>query len=662
MTSPSELARQTALRRPPPIHKGLDAWVHGVAGTWRRRRGVLAGLRESAMRVEGLAAEVAAWPDHALRARLLEHSRDFRRGGAARKSAMEPALAALREAAWRTMGLRPFPEQLMGAMAMNAGHLAEMATGEGKTLTAGLAAILRAWNGHPCHVVTVNDYLVERDERWLGPLLGFCHLTHGHVTAPMSPEDRREAYARDVTYGTSKEIVADFLRDRLRAGADIDAGRRLARGIVRPDPRGAGLVQRGLHSAIIDEADSVLIDEAVTPLILSAPRPNAALREVVAMAGRIASPLELGVHYTVDERHREVEITPAGEARLDELGQELPPLWRGLQRRSEVVRQALMAREFYREGRQYVVVEGKIVIVDEFTGRQMPMRTWRQGMHQAIEAKEGLVISDPSETIARISFQRFFRLYPHLAGMTGTASEARAEFWQVYGLPVVTIPTHRPCVRGELPDRLLPTSERRWQAVVEEIRRVHERGQPVLVGTRSVEASEHLARQLGDARIPFQLLNAVRHQEEARVVATAGEAGRVTIATNMAGRGTDIRLGAGVAEKGGLHVIATERHESRRVDRQLFGRSARQGDPGTAVAILSAEDDVFARHLPAAVRRTLREAAAHRWPGMAALASAAVGLAQSNAQSRARKMRAAVLRSDQWLDEGLSFAGRPEGA
>ena len=614
------------------------------------------------MRVEELAAEVAGLTDHALRARLLGHQQAFRRGGAARGAALEPALAALREAAWRTMGLRPFPEQLVGAMAMNAGHLAEMATGEGKTLTAGLAAILRAWNGRPCHVITVNDYLVERDERWLGPLLGFCHLTHGHVTAPMSPEDRREAYSRDVTYGTSKEIVADFLRDRLRAGEFIDAGRRMVRGLVRPNAGGAGLVQRGLYSAIIDEADSVLIDEAVTPLILSAPRPNAALREVVALASRIASPLEPGIHYTVDERHREVEVTRAGETRLDELARELPPLWRGLQRRSELVRQALMAREFYREGRQYVVVEGKIVIVDEFTGRQMPMRTWRQGMHQAIEAKEGLVISDPSETIARISFQRFFRLYPHLAGMTGTASEAREEFWQVYGLPVVAIPPHRPCIRRELPDRLLPTSGARWQAVVAEIRRVHERGQPVLVGTRSVEASEHLARQLGDARVPFQLLNAVRHQEEARVVATAGEPGRVTIATNMAGRGTDIRLGAGVAEKGGLHVIATERHESRRVDRQLFGRSARQGDPGTAVAILSAADDLFERHVPVMVRRALRQAAAHRLPGLVALASGAVAMAQANAQSRARKMRAAVLRSDQWLDEGLSFAGRPEGA
>ena len=659
MASPSETLRRFSVRKTPPPHRGLDAWVHGWAGAWRRRGTTVERLRERAGRVEEHAGAAGNLTNHDLRARLLEHRNHFRRGGRFRAEAMVPALAALREAAHRVLGLRAFPEQLMGAMAMDEGNLAEMATGEGKTLAAGIAAILRAWMGRPCHVITVNDYLVERDERWLGPLFGFCHLTHGHVVAPMPPDDRRLAYDRDITYGTSKEITADFLRDRIKPTPDASAGGHLARSILHGGRRGHDPVQRGLHSAIIDEADSILIDEAVTPLILSAPRPNAALREVVELAQRIAAPLAADADYRVDKKHREVELTPAGEARLLAVAADLPPLWRGLQRSSELVRHALMAREFYLPGRQYVVVDGKIVIVDEFTGRQMPQRTWRQGVHQAIEAKEGLPITDPTDTLARISFQRFFRLYAHLSGMTGTAMEAAAELWQVYSLPVVRIPLHRPCLREESPDQVLPTAHDRWLAVVREIQRVHHQGRPVLVGTRSVEASETLASHLAGSGVPFQILNAVRHQEEARVVAMAGEPGRVTIATNMAGRGTDIRLGDGVAARGGLHVIATERHESRRVDRQLFGRSARQGDPGSAVAILSTEDDLFQRHLPALARRSLLDAAARGLPGSGQLVSAATSLAQRNAQAKARRMRASVLRTDEWLDEALSFANPP---
>jgi len=619
----------------------------------------VARLREEAGRVEDASREVGALTDHALRARLVECRDDFRRGGRFRLHARVPGLAALREAAFRTLGLMAFPGQLMGAMAMDEGNLAEMATGEGKTLAAGIAAILRGWMGRPCHVITVNDYLVERDARWLGPLFGFCHLTHGHVVASMSPNERREAYGRDITYGTSKEITADFLRDRLTCALARGAPGSLARGLLQRGAPGTDPVQRGLHAAIIDEADSILIDEAVTPLILSAPRPNAALREVVELAQRIAVPLQAESDYRVDRTHREVELTPSGEARLLAAAGDLPPLWRGLQRSSELVRHALVAREFYLPGRQYVVVDGKIVIVDEFTGRQMPQRTWRQGMHQAIEAKEGLPITDPTDTLARVSFQRFFRLYAHVSGMTGTAMEAAAELWQVYSLPVVRIPLHRPCLRKESPDQVLPTAHDRWLAVVREIQRVHHEGRPVLVGTRSVEASETLASHLAVSGVPFQILNAVRHQEEARVVAMAGEPGRVTIATNMAGRGTDIRLGDGVAAQGGLHVIATERHESRRVDRQLFGRSARQGDPGSAVAILSTEDDLFQRHLPSLARRSLLDAAARRLPGSGQLVSAATTLAQRNAQAKARRMRASVLRTDEWLDEALSFASPP---
>ena len=662
VTTPTEFYRRTDHRDPTPSPKGADAWANRWIGVYRRRNGVLKHLRNQAEETEILWSGLKDETDHRLRVRLLEHRDIFRRGGRATVQSLLPALAMVREAAHRQLGLLAFPEQLMGALALHQASLAEMATGEGKTLTAGIAAVLMAWNGRPCHVITVNDYLVERDARWLGPLFRFCGTDVGFVTAPMSPEERREAYASDITYTTSKEVVADFLRDSLKLGHMRHPTRRLVQRVLRPSPEAQdGLVMRGLHSAIIDEADSILIDEAVTPLIISAPHGNDALKEVVQTAQGIAAPLESGVHYSSDARHREIELTAAGQTMVGELCARLPGFWRAPERRTELVRQALVAREFYQNGRQYVLVDGKVVIVDEFTGRQMAQRTWRQGLHQAVEAKEGIALSDPSETVARISFQRFFRFYHRLAGMTGTAREAAAELWQTYGLPVLPIPPHRPNRRIQLPDLILPTAEARWETVADQVTMVHSRRQPVLIGTRSVAASERLAELLEARGIAFQLLNAVRHHEEATIVAMAGEAGRVTIATNMAGRGTDIRLGRGVADLGGLHVIATERHESGRVDRQLFGRNARQGDPGSAQAILSAEDDLLKRHLPSPVQRRIQNALEHRLPGAQHLGAAAMRVAQVLAQRKAENLRVGVARVDTWIEESLSFTGRDGG-
>jgi preprotein translocase subunit SecA len=662
VTTPTEFYRRTDRRDPDPLPKGVDAWANRWIGAYRRRTGALQRLRSDAAEAETLWRGIKDEGDHRLRMRLQEQREIIRRGGRDAGPAILPALALVREAAHRQLGLLAFPEQLMGALALHRGCLAEMATGEGKTLTAGIAAVLMAWNGRPCHVITVNDYLVERDARWLDPLYRFCGIRAGFVTAPQSPEERRDAYASDITYATSKEVVADFLRDALRLGHLRQPVRRLVQRLLHPaDGVQDGLVMRGLHSAIIDEADSILIDEAVTPLIISAPHTNEALKDVVRIAQSLAEPLEADVHYSVDPRHREIELTAAGNALLEEVCAPLPGFWRAPERRTELIRQALVAREFYLPGRQYVVVDGKVVIVDEFTGRQMAQRTWRQGLHQAVEAKEGIGLSDPSETIARISFQRYFRFYHRLAGMTGTAREAAAELWQTYGLPVLTIPPHRPNRRIQIPDLVLPTAEARWEAVVDRVKSVHARRQPILIGTRSVAASERLAELLDDEGIGFQLLNAVRHQEEATVVAMAGEAGRITIATNMAGRGTDIRLGHGVAELGGLHVIATERHESGRVDRQLFGRNARQGDPGSAQAILSTEDDLLKRHLPAPIQEQVQRAVVHRLPGAQRMAAAAMRLAQSLAQRKAEGLRTSVSRMDTWIEESLSFTGREAG-
>jgi preprotein translocase subunit SecA len=645
-------------RRPKPPHKGLDAAVNRWIGLHQRRPGRLRALADHAEAIDRVARDYAELSDHRLAERLLVMRDEYRRRGFETESVAARSLAAIREMADRRLGLRPFPVQLMGALALHRGFLVEMATGEGKTLTAGLAAVLAGWTGRPCHIITVNDYLVERDANWLAPLYQACGVRVGFVTGSMSPGERQQAYAREVTYATSKEVLADFLRDRLRMGNLPNVTRRLVRQLLRGHAaRADGLVMRGLHTAIVDEADSVLIDEAVTPLIISSPHPNDSLRVACALARNLVADWEREEQYRVNPRYREVELTENGRRRLETACSHFPGLWRSPDRRRELITQALVAREFYLPDKQYIVQEGKIVIVDEFTGRPMPQRTWSQGLHQAIEAKAGVAVTDPTETIARLSFQRFFRCYHQLSGMTGTAREAAAEFWHVYGLPVVCIPTNRPCARQHWPQRVFPTEAAKWEAVVAEIERLHNSGRPLLVGTRSVRASECLADRLTARALSFQVLNATRLAEEAVIVACAGERGRITIATNMAGRGTDIRLGEGVAAHGGLHVLATERHESGRVDRQLFGRAARQGDPGSAQAFVSLEDELIRRHLPGPVRRWLRLLVLRGGASREIAATLAFNRAQVRAQSLAFRQRQAILRADTWLDESLAFAG-----
>ena len=661
MITPTQEFRRTDHKIPKPLLKGLDAALNGLVGAYQRRSGVLKKLRRQAEQVDAQAGLWSCLSDHALQERLKEFNDGFRRGGQQTDALLLPALAAIREAADRQVGLRPFVVQLMGALALHRGHLAEMATGEGKTLTAGLAAVLAGWTNRPCHIVTVNDYLVQRDAEWLRPLYHFCSVRVGVVTGLMSPDERRHGYACDVTYTTSKELLADFLRDRLRVGELHRPERRLLYQMLRPQATAAdGLVLRGLHTAIVDEADSILIDEAVTPLIISTTHKNETLREACRVAQGLVAGLEPKADYAPNLRYREVELTENGRHRIAARSSSLPGLWRGTERRTELVRQALVAREFFLRDKQYIITDGKVVIVDEFTGRPMSQRTWRQGLHQAIEAKEGLEITDPSENIARLSFQRFFRCFRRLSGMTGTAREAATELWHMYGLPVLTIPTNKPCIRQQRPDRIFAGETSKWRAVVDEVTRLHAAGQPVLVGTRSVAASEKLAGLLAERDLECRVLNAVRLKEEAEIVALAGHRGRITIATNMAGRGTDIILERGVAGLGGLHVLATERHESGRVDRQLFGRSARQGDPGSAQAFVSLEDELIRRYLPRPVHKTVAAAWNRGAPGAYALARVAFTLAQHKAQRLAFKQRKAVLRMDTWLEESLSFAGVQE--
>ena len=628
--------------------QGLDSVVDGLSGRYRRRGAVLAGLRADVAEVERLGPQ---W-------------KDLTDGVSTGPRPPVLAVMAVGALAVFLAWLRPLGAlgAALGALALHRGWLAEMATGEGKTLTAGVAAVLSAWTGFPLHLVTVNDYLAERDARWMDPMFKACGLSGGYVVSAMDPAERRTNYRRDITYTTSKEITADFLRDRLRLGQFTDVARWRVHQRFRlngsvPD----GVVMRGLHSAIIDEADSLLVDEAVTPLIISGLSDEDALREMHARVGALAEELGEGTDFHVNHRYREVELLPAGRRRVVAAAEDWEERWRSPAHATELVEQALTARIFFLRDKQYVVRDGKVVIVDEFTGRMMPNRKWRHGLHQAIEAKEGVTLTPADTTLARLSFQRFFRLFRHLAGMTGTAWEVAGELWHIYRLPVVRIPPNRPCVREQWPDRFFAIAEEKWEAVVAEIQRLHRIGRPVLVGTRSVAASESLAARLSEAGLSFALLNALQDREEARIVAEAGQPGRITIATNMAGRGTDIRLGDGVACAGGLHVIATERHESHRVDRQLFGRAGRQGDPGSAQAFVSIEDELIHRYTPAPMRHLAARALQRSVTGASKLAAASINMAQSVAQRQARRARAHVLRMDTWLDEAVGFSGRRVG-
>lgn len=635
--------------------------ARGVVGYLRVRSSRWAQLVER-VAVEGRALDGLSGEEILARAEGLR--RELRRDGF-REDLVARSFALVREVSGRAIDQRHFDVQLVGGRVLLNGMVAEMETGEGKTLTATLAASTSALAGVPVHVVTVNDYLAARDAEWMGPIYRGLGLTVGVVTHGTDAAARRAAYACDVTYCSNKEVAFDYLRDRIVLGRGPSRVQLQLERLYGSGARVHKLLLRGLYYAIVDEADSVLVDEARTPLIisdsLSANRGRAAEQRMYRTALQLAGQLELGRDFAIDGPERRVRLAATGELRLAELAQPLGGLWAGRQQREELVRQALAARHLFERDKQYLVRDGKVQIIDEYTGRAMPDRSWEHGLHQLVEVKEGCDLTTRKDTRARISYQRFFRRYLKLAGMTGTAREVAGELWSVYRLGVVSVPTNRPLHRHGYPDRLYGTAEAKWRAVVERVAAIHRSGRPVLVGTRSVEASEHLSRLLTAAGLPYQVLNARQDREEAAVIAQAGERGRITVATNMAGRGTDIRLGPGVAELGGLHVIATERHDAGRIDRQLFGRCGRQGDPGSYEAMVSLEDDLVNVYA-GPVARFLRGLAG-RWRGGAVprrLGTLVLRSAQRRAErlhSRARRM---LLKLDEQLDSLLAFSGRSE--
>ena len=507
------------------------------------------------------------------------------------------AYALVRESAKRTVNMRHFDVQILGGAAIHHRVVAEMQTGEGKTLTATLPLYLMALTGQGVHLATVNDYLAERDAQWMAPIYRLLGLSIGMVLTPMNTPQRRAAYACDITYGTAKEFGFDFLRDRLLLRRTSEGQSDLMAQMLGHggDAGGDKPVQRPHHFALVDEADSVLIDEARTPLIISA-APTADQRaevELFRWSAQAVSQFVEEDHYTYDHEKKTAELTADGRRLVRNLPRTPGLQSVGMLRLYEFIDRALRAERSFTLDREYVIRDGEIVIVDEFTGRLSEGRKWRDGLHQAIEAKENQEVTIDTGHAARVTIQDYFQRYPHLAGMTGTAIDSARELQKIYRLRVVPIPTNRPPIRQRLPAQIHGAVDAKNRAIVAEIVRIHEQGRPMLVGTRSIDKSEVLSRLLTAAGVTHQVLNARQVAVEAEIIAAAGQRGRVTVATNMAGRGTDIRLGEGVAELGGLHVILTEMHDSARIDRQLIGRCGRQGDPGSYCQFLALDDDIL---------------------------------------------------------------------
>ena len=572
------------------------------------------------------------------------------------------SFAVIREAAERTLGKRHYDVQLYGGWLMLNGMLAEMQTGEGKTLATTLPSCSAALSGIPVHVITANDYLAKRDCEILEPLYHRLGLSASWVVDGMTPEECQRAYQADIVHTTNKQIAFDYLRDRIEMGEDTGDLRlqyRQLRNQLQP-ALGSKLLLRGLCFAIVDEADNVLIDEANTPLIITRTIPNEDSAETYSDALYLASSLIVEEDYRVDEKHRSVDLTVSGEDNLEIQVSKLPKIWSNKRKRELLVKQALVADLFYKRDRDYLVQDEEIKIIDQSTGRLMPDRSWEQGLQQMIEAKEGCLISEQRESLARISYQRFFSRYLRLGGTSGTLGEVANELHQVYHLQVRKVAVNRPSQRIMSAVKLYRDIDEKKSALIKRIKELNRSGRPLLIGTCSVEESEQTSEWLRQADIKHKVLNARQDQEEAEIIAAAGEMGAITVATNMAGRGTDIALGEGVETLGGLHVISLNLNDSQRLDRQLFGRCARQGDPGSAESILSLQDPALEKCRGSTMLKLIIRLCGQGNPLGGWLCLPFLRRAQRRHESQQAKIRKALMKQDKHLRRVLAFSGRFE--
>ena len=639
----------------------LDRFTDNLGGYFMSRfRPRWTRFEEIIQAVRNEGAGMEDWSQEKIQARVQELRPHLRREGFTLEWVAQ-AFALIRETARRTLDMPHFDVQLVGGLVLLKGMVAEMETGEGKTLVATLPACTAAMAGIPVHIITVNDYLAQRDAEWMGPIYKALGLTVGTVVHGMNPDAKRLAYQCDVTYCTNKEITFDYLRDRIVLWDRPSRVRLQVENLYGDSSRVKQLLLRGLHYAIVDEADSVLIDEARTPLIISAEAEGLYETLVYQRAMDFARELNKKEDYRVSSSDRRVDFTHRGKVRVSAFDWKVVNFRANEDQREELIRQALVALHFFDRDKHYLIKDGKIQIIDEFTGRLMADRSWERGLHQLIEVKEGCEITQRKDTKARISYQRFFRRYLTLSGMTGSAREVAGELWATYKMPVITIPTNKPMQRKYLSDQIYRSSEKKWKAIVRNVSEMHHKERPVLVGTRSVEASEYLSTLFDSANLPHRVLNARQDREEADIISMAGQRHQIMVATNMAGRGTDILLGPGVAELGGLHVIATELHESRRIDRQLFGRCARQGDPGSCQAIVSLEDELIKTYTGrigqglTAVSLSIPIKFWSRWLGKMLFQKA-----QRAAERLHSKMRLNLLKMDENISDSLAFTGQLE--
>lgn len=642
---------RTALPKVREVHKGLGGLFHRLKGYQVR-----AGLKPQTLlqRASAIATgslEYADWSEADFLTAFKQAQFTFLQDPKD-NDATDLVLSLLAEGAARALGMRPYPVQIMGALILHKAALAEMATGEGKSLTTAIGACLMACYGKPVHVLSSNDYLAERDEEEMRPLFAFMGVSSTSIVAETPKPERKAHHACAIVYTTGKELLGDFLADRLVIGPNGgDVSRALERLLLGQE--GDAVMLRGLHTVLVDEADSVLIDEAVTPLILSVPRDNITLQEATLAAYEVSQFFEAEQDYRIDQRYRDISLTQQGRQKLAEKTPLLPRMWQGQERREELLLFALQARELFLRDEHYVIQDDKIVLLDILTGRLTPDRNLGIGLQQALEAKEGLEINPPTETLARFSYQKFFRLIPHLAGMSGTLEEAHHELWQIYHLPIVSVPTHRPIQRRNLGLRWFQRAAQRDEALLSEARALHAQGHAVLIGTRTVEQSERLAQALKDQQVSCRVLNAVHHLSEAEIVKQAGQSAALTIATNMAGRGTDIKLSAAVKDSGGLFVLSMEPQDSARIDRQLYGRAGRQGDPGAYRAYASLEDRLVVNFSKKIGRWMVAQIARF-------VPSVMVGYItwlQGRSERHAMHKRVAILESDAWYEDYLSFPG-----
>jgi preprotein translocase subunit SecA len=570
------------------------------------------------------------------------------------------AFATIREVAGRTLGKRHFDSQLLGGWVMINGMVAQMQTGEGKTLAATLPACTAALAGIPVHVITANDYLAVRDAELMQPLYQRLGLVAGSVIDGMETDQRCKIYAGDIVHTTNKQIAFDYLRDRIEMAEDTKPFRFQFKQIQKEQQHSAQLLLRGLCFAIVDEADSILIDEAGTPLIISKNLPAEENEETYADALHLASTLIINEHFTANFDQRTLTLTEAGEIHLLGATQGMADLWQSKRRRNALVSQALTAQYLFTVNKHYLVRDEKIQMIDQLTGRVMEDRSWEQGLHQMIEAKEGCIITCQREPLARISYQRFFSRYLKLAGTSGTAKEVAAELHSVYDLQVVDIPTHKPCQRKMLKERLYLTADAKWTALITRIKELHQLGRPILIGTSSVTESEEISEKLIEHQLIHQVLNAKQNKHEAEITAQAGQIRSITVATNMAGRGTDIELGAHVVELGGLHVIAMSRNDALRIDRQLYGRCARQGDPGSAEAFISLQDERLVLAYPESMLKIFAWFAGNKQTTPEILARIILRWPQKKIERQQVQIRDQLMKQDKRQARILAFSGRFE--